>query len=186
MSRRGWVIGAVIVVVAAIVAFVLLRDDDDGGDTVTAAAWTESVCGAMGAWQGEVDAVTQELGGSPSAEDAQAGLQRAIRASKVLVENVDAAGVPDTPNGVAVEEQVTAWAGTARDDLMDAEQTLNEAAGTAEEAAQQAAAGVEAMAKAQASGRATLAQIIQTEPQIGTAYEQSSTCQSLGEVQPAA
>ena len=89
---------------------------DESGETVPAGEWAQSVCGAVGVWRGELEAIVDDMrdpnaqtaAGSeePQSETPQGrtgfirkGLERAVEATETLVEGIDNAGIPDTPRG---------------------------------------------------------------------------------------
>ena len=65
------------------------------------------------------------------------GLERAVQATETMVEAVDNAGVPDTPQGEEAAEARLRWADSALDDLEEAQDSLDEEADSLEEALEQ-------------------------------------------------
>ena len=110
-------------IVAGIVVVLVRRRRCDrrrattSGETVAAGEWAQSVCGAVGVWRGEMEAIVEDdpdaaarrrLGvEEPQSETPQgrSGLRprraraRRRRRPSTLVEGIDNAGVPDTPQG---------------------------------------------------------------------------------------
>ena len=108
----------------------LIGNRDERGETVTAGEWAQSVCGAVGVWRGELEAIVDDIR-TPSA-NASAARSRsrrrrragrassarawsgACRPTETLVEGIDNAGIPDTPEGEQAAEQVSDWADRRR------------------------------------------------------------------------
>ena len=65
------------------------------------------------------------------------GLDRTVEAAEVLVDGVDNAGVPDTPEGEAAARQMSDWANESSDDLEEAQDSLDDEADTLEEGIEQ-------------------------------------------------
>ena len=116
-------IGIGIVIVAA----ALIGARDKSNETVTAGEWSQSVCGAVGAWRGELEAIVEDIrtpgaSGDTGTEEPQsetpqgrtgfirAGLERAVQATETMVVGIENAGTPDTPQGEAAAQVVSDWA----------------------------------------------------------------------------
>ena len=104
-----------------------------------------------------------------------------MQATETLVEGVDNAGVPDTPEGEEAAEQVSDWADSALDDLEEAQDSLDEEADSLEEAIDQLTDAAEAIASALASGVQTITDVAQLDPALAAALRDTSTCQQLRE-----
>jgi hypothetical protein len=194
--------GAVVwIAVAAGVALVLVvtaaigtRDDRD--ETVPAGKYAQSVCGAFGVWRGQIQAIVEDIrtpnasstagGEEPQSETSQGrtgfvrkGLERAVQATETMVEAVDNAGVPDTPQGEASAELVSEWAGSALDDLEAAQDSLEEEADSLEGALEQVTGAVSAIGGVLVSGVQTDVEIVRTDPELAAVFLQTSTCQEL-------
>ena len=104
----------------------LIGNRDDSGEPVTAGEWAQNVCGAVGVWRGELEAIVEDIrtpnanataGEEPQSETPQGrtgfirkGLERGVQATETMVEGVDNAGVPDTENGEEAADDVSDWA----------------------------------------------------------------------------
>ena len=116
--RRGpltWIVGIAVGVVLVLGVTALIGNRDERGETVTAGEWAQNVCGAVGVWRGELEAIVEDIrtpsavstaGEEPQSETPQGrtgfirkGLERAVQATETLVEGVDNAGIPDTEQG---------------------------------------------------------------------------------------
>jgi hypothetical protein len=200
MRALTWFLVAVgILAVIGIAA--LIGNRDKTGETVSAGEWAQSVCGSVGVWRGQIEAIVDEVRNAPSrgslgVEEPQSetdqgrrifvrgGLELAVGATQTLVDTLDDAGIPDTPNGEEAVNQLTGWADSAHDELDEAEQSLEAEADTLEEAVTQLTTAVESLGSVLASGVLTLAEIARTDPELAVALRDASTCRHLrGEVQ---
>ena len=185
-----------VVLLIGVTAAIGTRDDRD--ETVSAGQWAQNVCGAFGVWRGELEATVEDIrtpnssstagGEEPQSETPQGrtgfvrkGLERAVQATETMVEAVDNAGVPDTPQGEEAAELVSDWADTALDDLEEAQDSLEEEADTLEDAIEQVTGAVGAIGGVLVSGVQTDLEIARTDPELAAAFLQSSTCQQLRE-----
>src|SRR6185312_379342 len=197
MRRRGltWVLaGAGVILLLVVTAAIGGRDKSD--ETVPAGEWAQSVCGAVGVWRGEFEAVIEDIRtpaafgdagvDEPQSETPQtrrgfvrAGLEVAVQATDTLVEGVDNAGVPDTPGGEQAAQQLSDWAGSSKDELEQAQDSLDTEADTLEEAIEQVTSAAGAIGTTLASGVRTFTAVAASDPALGAALRDSSTCQQL-------
>jgi len=192
----AWIVAAGgIVLLVVVVALIGNRDNSD--ETVSAGEWAESVCGAIGVWRGELEATVEEIrtppaaaGGDvePQSETPQGrtgfirtGLERAVQATETMVEGVENAGTPDTPDGEQAADVVSSWADDALDELEDAQDSLDEEADTLEASIQQLTGAARAIGSVLASGTRTVADVVQTDPELVSVIRDTSTCQELRE-----
>jgi hypothetical protein len=199
MTDRGplfWIAVAAVGVIA-VVGVAALLVDDESGDTVSAGEWAQSVCGAVGVWRGELEAIVEDIrtptsagtgSEEPQSETPQGrtgfirqGLERAVLATETMVEGVDNAGIPDTPNGERVADVVSSWADSALDELEDAEESLDEEADSLEESIEQLTGAARAVASVLTSGTRTIADVIRADPQLASVLGDTSTCTELRE-----
>lgn len=190
------VVAAGVLLLIVVTAAIGARDDRE--ETVTAGTWAQSVCGAVGVWHGELEAIVEDIrtpgsAGATGTEEPQsetpqgrtgfvrAGLERAILATETMVEGVDNAGTPDTSNGEAAADEVSSWADDALDDLEEAEDGLDEEADSIEEAVEQFGTALGALGTVIASGVQTIADVAVTDPELADALQESSTCEQLRE-----
>jgi hypothetical protein len=198
--QRGpivWILAAVGVVLVLVVTG-LIGNRDDRGETVAAGVWAQSTCGAVGVWRGQMEAIVEDIrtpsgtstagGEEPQSETPQGragfvrkGLERAVQATETLVEGIDNAGIPDTPQGDEAAGLVSDWADSALGDLEDAQDSLDEEADSLEESLAQFTEAAGAIASALGSGVQTMADVAELEPEIVSAVQESSTCQQLRE-----
>jgi hypothetical protein len=184
-------------VVVVIVAAALIGDRDDSGDTVPGGEWAQNVCGAVGVWRGQMEAIIEDVrtpsaaatgSEEPQSETPQgrtglirAGLERAVLATETVVDAIDGAGGPDTSNGDETAEQVSSWANGAVNDLNQAEDSLDDEADTLEDSIEQFTAAAAAIGTVVESGRQLVADIAVTDPELADAIRDSGTCQHVRE-----
>jgi hypothetical protein len=185
-------VAAVIVVVAAIGG----RDESD--ETVTAGEWAQSVCGAVGVWRGELEAIVEDIrtpnasstagGEEPQSETPQGrtglirkGLERGVQATETLAEGIDNAGIPDTPQGTDVADVVADWADETLEAFEQAEDSLDDEAETIEESVEQLTAAAGSIGRALAGGTQALADVVRLDTEAASALRDSSTCQQVRE-----
>ena len=196
----AWILAIVGGIVVVLIVTAAIGNRDKSGDTVSAGAYAQTVCGAVGTWRGEMEAIVDAIRQAPSrgslgAEEPQSqtpqgrrelirgGLESSVRATKTLVEGIDNAGVPETPGGEAAAKSVSDWADSAVDDLEQAEDALDEEADTLEQAVGQFTQATSAIGSALASGVKTIADVARSDPALAAAFRDSSTCQQLREEQ---
>jgi uncharacterized phage infection (PIP) family protein YhgE len=156
------------------------------------------VCGSVAVWRGQLEAIIDDVqtpssanaavGEEPQSETPQGrtafirkGLDRTVEAAQVLVDGVDNAGVPDTPEGEAAAREMSDWANKSSDDLEEAQDSLDDEADTLEEGIEQLTGAARTIASVRVSGLETLNQVVSTDPALGAALQASSTCQQLRE-----
>lgn len=190
-----WVLAAVGVIAVIIVA-AAIGGRDESGETVPAGEWTQSVCGAIGVWRGELEDIVNDVrnpnaqtaGGSeePQSETPQGrtgfvrkGLERAVGAAETLVVGIDNAGIPDSPEGEEAAETVSEWADSAQSELEDAQDSLDEEADSLEESIEQLTAAARAVGATLAGGVQTIAEVTRLDPELARTALDTSTCQQL-------
>ena len=193
----AWVVAAVGGVVLVLIVTAMIGNRDNSDETVSAGEWAQNVCGAVGVWRGELEATVEQIrtppaaaGGDvePQSETPQertgfirTGLERAVQATETMVEGVENAGTPDTPDGEQAADVVSSWADDALDELEDAQDSLDEEADTLEASIQQLTGAARAIGSVLASGTRTVADVVQTDPELVSVIRDTSTCQELRE-----
>ena len=192
-----WILAAV-GVAAVIVVAAAIGGRDESDETVTAGQWAQSVCGAVGVWRGELEAIVEDIrtpnatstagGEEPQSETPQGrtglirkGLERAVLASETLVEGIDNAGIPDTGQGEEAAEVVSNWADETLDSFEQAQDSLDEEADTLEESIEQLTDAARSVGAALTGGIQALADVIRLDPEVTQALRDSSTCQQVQE-----
>ena len=192
-----WILAAV-GVAAVIVVAAAIGGRDESDETVTAGQWAQSVCGAVGVWRGELEAIVEDIrtpnasstagGEEPQSETPQGrtglirkGLERGVQATETLVEGIDNAGIPDTPRGTDVADVVSDWADEALEAFELAEDSLDDEAETIEESVEQFTEAAGSIARALTGGTQALADVVRLDTEAASALRDSSTCQQVRE-----
>ena len=192
-----WIVGIAVGVVLVLVVTAMIGDSDRRGETVTAGEWAQNVCGSVGVWRGEIEAVVEDIrtpsaassvGEEPQSETPQGrtgfirkGLERSVQAAETLVEGIDNSGTPDTPQGEQAAQQVSEWADSSLDDLQEAEDALDDEADSLEQSIEQLAGATRTIASVLTGGVQTIAEVARLDPELAAAIEASSTCDELRE-----
>ncbi len=192
----AWILAGV-GILAVIVVAAAIGGRDESGETVPAGEWAQNVCGAVGVWRGTIEVIVDDLrdpsAQSTTGEEPQSAtpqgrtgsvrksLERAVEATDTLVEGIDNAGVPDSPQGDEAAERVSDWANSAQDELEETEDGLDDEAETLDEALEQLTDAARTIAAVLVSGTQTIAEITQLDPELGVALHNSSTCTQLRE-----
>jgi hypothetical protein len=172
--------------------------EDDSGETVTAGQWAQDVCGTVGVWRGELEAIVEDIrtpnasstagGEEPQSETPQGrtglirkGLERSVQATETLVEGIDNAGVPDTERGEETAQVVSDWADSTLDEFEEAQDALDEEADTLEDSVTQLTSAARSIAVALAGGVQALADVVRLDSEAARALAASSTCQQVRE-----
>ena len=198
--RSGWAwvaaIAAGVVVLVGVVA--LVGRDDNKDETVSAGEWADTVCGAVAVYRGQIESIVDGIRdpsatGSLGTEEPQSetpqgrqtfvrnGLEQALEATETVITAIDTAGVPDTANGEQAANAISGWADKTRNDLEDAQASLDDEADTIAEAITQLTGAAKAVAAAVTTGVQAVADVGRTDPALAAALRDSSTCQQLRE-----
>jgi hypothetical protein len=199
MSRPlTWILAAAAGVVLVIVVTAMIGNRDKSDETVPAGEWAQSVCGAVGAWRGELESIVEDIrtpnasstagGEEPQSETPQGrtglvrkGLERGVQATETMVEGIDNAGVPDTEQGEEAAEVVSDWAASTLDAFEEAQDSLDEEADSLEESVEQLTDAARSLANALTGGVEALADVVRLDPELTRALSDSSTCTELRE-----
>ena len=189
-----WIL-ATVGVLAVIVVGAAIGGNDESGETVPVGEWAQSVCGAVGVWRGEVEAIVDDVrvpnGEATAAEEPQSetpqgrtgyirkGLERTVQAAETLVEGIENAGIPDAPEGEEAAERLSEWADDAQEELDETEEGLDDEAETVEESIEQLTDAARTIGAVLASGWQTILEIGQLDPELAAALATSSTCREL-------
>jgi hypothetical protein len=190
-----WILAGVGILAVILVGAAL--GDDDSGETVPAGQWAQNVCGAVGVWRGAIEPIVEDIrtpnafsttGEEPQSETPQGrtayvrkGLERAVESTETMVEGIESAGTPDSPEGEQAADDIATWAERALDELEEAEDSLEEEADSPEQSIEQFQDAVGAITGAFVGGAETIAGIAELDPALAAAARQSSTCQQLQE-----
>jgi len=185
-------------VLLVIVVVALIGNRDKSGDTVSAGEWAQTVCGSVGVWRGDLEAIVEDIRTPPSlgatgSEEPQSetpqgrtgfirsGVERAVQSADTMVEGIERAGTPDTSQGEQAQQQVADWADSAHEALENAQDSLDEEADTIGDSIAQLASAAGAIRVTIAEGVRTLADVARLDPELGQALRDASTCEQLRE-----
>jgi hypothetical protein len=196
---RGWVVwvGILLGLVVLIAVVAGIGGDDDTQETVSALEWADNVCGTVLVWRGEMESIVDgarasgRAGTSGSESGAQSpqgrsgsvltGLEQALLATETMVKGIARAGIPDTPNGEDVADELASWADDAVDELEDAQDALAEDTDTTSEELERLSGAVGTIVEVYASGGQAIAEAAVDDPELLVALRQSETCDRLAE-----
>jgi hypothetical protein len=192
-----WIVGIAVGVLLVLGVTALIGNRDDSGESVSAGKWAQNVCGSVGVWRGELESIVEDLrtpsavltaGEEPQSETPQGrtgfirvGVERSVQAAETLVEGVDNAGIPDTPQGEEAAGQVSDWADSALSDLEDTQDALDDEADSLEQSIEQLTGSAQTIGAVLTSGVQTLTDVAELDPELGAALRTSSTCEQVRE-----
>lgn len=193
----AWIVGIVVGIVVVLGVTALIGNEDDSGEPVPAGQWAQNVCGAVGVWRGELEAVVDDIrtpsavataAEEPQSETTQGrtglvrkGLERGVDATETMVLGIDNAGVPETDQGQEAADDVSVWAERALGDLEEAQDSLDNEADSLEAAVEQFQDATGAIGATLVGGAQTLTDVAQLDPALAVAFRETSTCQQLRE-----
>jgi hypothetical protein len=198
--RSGIVLAIVLVVGLGVIIGVsaAVAGQDNTGQTVSAQGWADDVCGTIGAWEGQLEAIRDELdqsnyaarrndGGSGDSVErtlvVRAAIDRAIQATNdTLREGLKRAGSPEGVGGQAAALALRAWALKTEHDLRVAKAILNRNPGSTTAAYEALTAATRALQQSLVTGRAVLVRAAGAEG-LADAFSGSDNCQALREEQ---
>jgi hypothetical protein len=111
-------------------------------------------------------------------------LERSVQAAETLVEGVDNAGIPDTPEGEEAAGRVSDWADSAQSELEESQDALDDEADSLEQSIEQLTGSARTIAAVLGSGLQTITEVAQLDPELAAALRDSSTCRQLREEAP--
>lgn len=170
---------------------------DNTGETVSASDWADDVCGAVGAWEGQLETLSDELsesnyagrqhdGGSGDSVErtliVRGAIDRAIQSTDdTLGEGLTRAGTPDVSQGQQASQILQDWADKTENDLRVAKQTLKDDPASTSAAFSALGSAVAALQKSVVDGRDAFKQVAGLDPALADALQSSRNCQKLQE-----
>jgi hypothetical protein len=195
MRALVW-IGAIlagVIVVTGIAAAIGGRDNT--GETVRASRWADDVCGTTGAWEGQLEAIRDELsasnfaarqndgGSGDSVEETisvREAVDRAIRATTdTLQKGLTRAGIPDANQGAKASATLLSWANQTEENLRIAKALLKEKPRSPAEAIGNLVPPAAALARSAVQGRAAYKRVAALDPALADALDGSRNCRDL-------
>lgn len=195
---RGWVLAVVLVVGLGVILGVsaAIANDDNTGQTVSAADWADDVCGSIGAWRGQLEAVRDEVdqsnyaarrndGGSGDSVErtliVRVAIDRAIQATNdTLRQGLKRAGIPEGAGGQAAALALRGWALKTERDLRVAKAILKRNPGSTIAAYAALAAASRSLQQSLVAGQAVFLRAAGAEG-LAEAFSSSDNCQELRE-----
>jgi hypothetical protein len=174
--------------------------NDNTGETVRVSSWADDVCGTVGAWEGQLEVIGDELkqsnfgarrndGGSGDAVEetlyVRGAIERALDATDVtLQEGLKRAGYPDVAQGRAASAILRDWAQETENGLLVARATLRHDPNTTSAAFASLGAAVATLERSAIAGRAAFRQVAALDQELADELENSGNCRDLMKEQP--
>jgi len=190
-----WV-GAILVGVIVVTGIAAaIGGSDHTGETVRASRWADDVCGTTGAWEGQLEAIRDELrasnfaarqndgGSGDSVEETisvREAVDRAIRATTdTLQRGIERAGIPDAGQGPKASATLLTWANRTEENLRIAKALLEEKPRSPAEAFANLVPPAAALARSAVEGRAAYKRVAALDPALADALNGSRNCRDL-------
>jgi hypothetical protein len=168
---------------------------DNSGQTVRTQRWADDVCGSVGAWQGQLKDIREELrhnnwaarrsDGSTGDSQEQVvtvhgAVDRAMRATQqTLQEGLKRAGIADVGAGQQASLIVRQWAERTELNLRVAKAQIRQRPTSVAEAFASLVPPLTALARSAVDGRAAIAKVEALDPELADAFNRSGTCRRL-------
>jgi hypothetical protein len=188
----GAILAGVIVVTGVVAA---VGNSDNTGETVRASSWADDVCGTTGAWEGQLEAIRDEMrasnfaarqndgGSGDSVEETisvREAVDRAIRATTdTLQRGLERAGIPDANQGSKASATLLTWANRTEENLRIAKALLKEKPSSPAEAFGNLVPPAAALARSALEGRAAYKRVAALDPALADALNGSRNCRDL-------
>ena len=172
---------------------------DHSGEQVRANKWADDVCGTVGAWEGQLEDIREDLrhnnwaarrsdGYTGDSEEQvvtiNGAVDRMIRATQdTLQEGLKRAGTPDTSNGAGAAAILRDWADQTEHNLRVAKGHIKQKPTSVSEAFASLIPPVTALATSAVQGRAAVKKAAALDSEVGAALT-SRTCGRLLGKQP--
>jgi hypothetical protein len=194
-----WFAWVGVILTGVIVVSGLMAAIDNGrdhtGETVRSAQWADDVCGTVGAWEGQLKAIREDLrhnnwasrrsdGGTGDSNEqivtVRSATNRAIRATHdTLHEGLKRAGIPDSGQGAAASAIMLNWAGATERRLRVAKALIKERPTSVAEGFAALIPPYAALASSAVNGRAAFAKVAALDSELGDAFDRSGNCRRL-------
>lgn len=200
--RTGVLIAILLVVGLGVIMGVsaAVAGQDNAGQTVSADGWADDVCGTIGTWEGQLEAIRDELdqsnyaarrndGGSGDSVErtlvVRLAIDRAIQATNdTLREGLKRAGSPEGTGGQAAALALRAWALKTELDLRAAKAILDVNPGSTSASYAALTAATRAVQQSLDTVRLVLVRAAGAPAGLADAFSSSDNCQALREEQP--
>jgi hypothetical protein len=197
VRRAIIIIGGIVagLIVVSAVAALASNGRDNTGETVRAESWADDVCGTVGAWQGQLKDIREELRhnnwaarrSDGSTGDSQEevvtvhdAVNRAMRATQeTLQEGLKRAGIPDVEDGAQASAILRQWAQRTELRLRVAKAQIRQKPTSVAESFGSLVPPLTALARSAVDGRAAIAKVGALDSELGNEFERSGTCRRL-------
>lgn len=196
---RVW-LAVLVGIVAVLVVSAAIGGQDNTGEAVRPSAWADRTCQTIGAWEGALEDIGDDLRSTNSAarqNDGGSGDQveltlyvrdsvdRAVQVTnETLQEGLSRAGYPDVPQGQQAELILQNWAQQTENALIAVSETLEDEPATPSTGLAGLADAATTLRASAVGGRAAFAQVAALDPELADALEGSSDCRELQDEQP--
>lgn len=196
---RVW-LAVLVGLVAVIVVSAAVGGRDDSGEAVRPSSWADSTCQTIGAWEGALEGIGDDLRSTNSAarqNDGGSGdhvemtvyvresVDRAVQVTnETLQEGLERAGYPDVAQGQQAALILQNWAQQTENALIVVSERLEDDPATPSTALAGLADAASALRASAVGGRAAFAQVAALDPELADAFEGSSDCRELQDEQP--
>ena len=194
MNRRSplliWAIVAFgIALVLGAAALAGSREKSD--QPVSATEWANAVCGSVAVWRGELETIANDfrspgrIHADQTREDRRASvrlaLERTVTATDTLVQGIESAGVPETPEGRQAADEIQAWADTAHTNLEDSLDAFEDTGEGPRGGREGGGAPPRGNRETRVAGGGTRRGGARLDAQLGAAFVDAETCRSFSE-----
>ena len=185
-----------VIVIMAITGVAAGNGRDHSGEQVRANKWADDVCGTVGAWQGQLKDIREDLRHNNWAarrSDGYTGdsqeqvvtingaVDRMIRATQdTLQEGLKRAGTPDTSNGAGAAAILRDWADKTEHNLRVAKGHIKQKPTSVSEAFASLVPPVTALATSAVQGRAAFKKAAALDSEVGAALTSRNCGRLLG------
>jgi hypothetical protein len=182
-------------VLLLVVSVLVAEGRDNTGETVRPERWADDVCETVGAWEGQLEVIGDQIDVSSVAvrrHDGGSGdevegtvtvrdaVDRAIQATEdTLQEGLTRAGFPDVGDGEEAAGILDDWARQTERRLRVVRAGLEVAPNTTATAFGGLAAGVVVVQNAVEAGREALTNVAELDPELADALDGERSCQEL-------
>ena len=197
---RIWIAVVVGLIVVVAVSAVVAEGRDNTGESVRASGWADDVCSAVGAWEGQLEVIGDELslnnvgarrndGGSGDSVQGtiyvRGAIDRAIQATDdTLGEGLKRAGIPDAPQGEQASLILRNWAQATESALRGVRERLKDSPNTTAAAFAGLGAAVAVLEDSAVAGRAAFRQVAGLDAELADALDGERSCRDLQRDEP--
>ncbi len=193
MNLRSPLLWAIVTfgIVLVLGAAVLVGSREKSDQPVSATEWANAVCASVGVWRGELETIANDfrspgrIHADQTREDRRASvrlaLERTVTATDTLVQGIESAGVPETPDGRQAADEIQAWADTAHTNLEDSLAAFEDTGDDPRERLEALGAATGGVLETLVTGVETLVGAARLDAQLGAAFVDAETCRSFRE-----